>query len=201
VKRHAKAKNYVVRKKPSLETRTTILIVCEGTKTEPGYFDGFRVAQICEIDAQGTGYNTLSLVNEAIRLSKLHNYNQVWCVFDKDDFPNSDFDNAIQKARQNKFEIAYSNQSFELWYVLHYQYLTSSLHRRDYCRLLDTCLGKKYEKNSKDMYEVLLPRQKIAIENSERLLTIHSTTPANSSPSTTVHLLVKELNRLASQRR
>ncbi|OHD19758.1 MAG: hypothetical protein A2Y38_12070 [Spirochaetes bacterium GWB1_59_5] len=47
-----------------------ILIVCEGEKTEPNYFRSFSAnPEVFEdIDIHGTGYNTGSLIREAIRL-------------------------------------------------------------------------------------------------------------------------------------
>ena len=59
-----------------------ILIVCEGQNTEKSYFDQFRLTS-AQLVTLGKGYNTISLVKEAIRLSKLVTYDQVWCVFDK----------------------------------------------------------------------------------------------------------------------
>jgi hypothetical protein len=50
-----------------------ILIVCEGEKTEPNYFRKFPAnPEVYDgIDVYGTGYNTVSLINEAIRIKKL----------------------------------------------------------------------------------------------------------------------------------
>lgn len=72
---------------PYKEEKPSILIVCEGELTEPSYFEKFRVPS-ATIEIVGKGYNTVSLVNEAMRLYKSSNaeYDQVWCVFDKDDF-------------------------------------------------------------------------------------------------------------------
>jgi RloB-like protein len=203
VRNHSRPKSHLNRRKPSRNQRITMLIVCEGEKTEPNYFRGFRVAEIHNVDINihGTGYNTLSLVNEAIRLKEQQGFDSIWCVFDKDDFSNSDFNSAISKAHSNGFSVAYSNQSFELWYILHYKYLTSDLHRDRYCKLLSKCLGFPYKKNDRDTYQRLLSMQETAIANSEKLLQSHSGNPATNSPSTTVHLLVKALNGLISDRR
>src|SRR5688500_13892816 len=80
------------RRPPTKLERPFILIVCEGENTEKSYFDQFRLTS-AQLITLGKGYNTLSLVAEAIRLSQLPdvNYEQVWCVFDKDDFQANDF--------------------------------------------------------------------------------------------------------------
>ncbi len=74
--------------------RPRILIVCEGGKTEPNYFLAFKVTN----DVYGRGLETIRVVEEAIRLNEKEGpFDQVWCVFDKDDFPADDFDNAIKR--------------------------------------------------------------------------------------------------------
>ena len=49
------------------EPKETFLIVCEGEKTEPAYFDSFKVKSAL-IHTVGSGKNTVSLVEKAIRL-------------------------------------------------------------------------------------------------------------------------------------
>ncbi len=178
--------------------RTRFLIICEGERTEPGYFKCFPVPSK-DIVIIGEGYNTLSLVERAEELLQEHGSDeytdQVWCVFDKDDFPAEDFNNAIEKAKNYGFHVAYSNQAFELWYLLHFGYYDAALHRDQYITKLTDKLGKKYEKNSAGMYETLLDMQPQAIRHAQRLYGMHTSSPANDNPSTTVFLLVEELNK------
>lgn len=182
------------RKGPPLEL---ILIVCEGSKTEPNYFKGFRVS-FARVIIEGAARVTVSLVEHAMKLRRAADppFEQVWCVFDKDDC--DDFDQAVQYANDNDIHVAYSNQAFELWYVLHFDYLQSSLHRNDYENILSQRLNRPYRKNSRDMYEVLMDKQSVAIRNAERLNKLHVDTarPSDANPSTTVHELVVKLNSL-----
>jgi hypothetical protein len=88
------------------------LIVCEGERTEPAYFGSFRVPKdIVSISVRGLGYNTVSLVQEAIKLKSNEDYDQVWCVFDRDSFPVQNFNNALQIAERNDIRVAYSNEA------------------------------------------------------------------------------------------
>ncbi|HFA47898.1 MAG TPA: RloB domain-containing protein, partial [Bacteroidetes bacterium] len=82
------------RPEPQKEKKQKLLIVCEGGNTEPSYFKKFKLAT-ATIKAVGEGYNTITLVDRAVQLSTEEEYNQVWCVFDKDDFPNQNFNSAI----------------------------------------------------------------------------------------------------------
>ena len=186
-------KSYMDRRVDRISTRQRILIVCEGTKTEPSYFERFRVPGLV-IQVEGTGMNTVSLVKETIRLRGEGEYDKVWCVFDKDDFSLDQFEQAIQLAYKNGIRVAYSNQAFELWYVLHFCYLQNAIGRADYRKMLDRFLGKKYEKNNPEMYQLLLPKMDTAIENAKRLLNEYDPhSPGKDDPSTLVHELVVEL--------
>ena len=103
-------------------TKKIILIVCEGEKTEPNYFKSFRVSSV-KINVIGLGANTISLVNETKKLvneyrRKKIKFDSVWCVFDLDNFPVNNFNNAITLAKSLGYKVAYSNESFELWSLL-----------------------------------------------------------------------------------
>jgi hypothetical protein len=148
------------------------------------------------VQVEGLGMNTLSLVQQAIALKNSDEsaYDQTWCVFDKDDFSDRIFNAAIALAKRNDIKVAYSNQSFELWYVLHFSYLHNAITRKDYINILDEKLGHEYKKNSKDIYKDLKKLQLTAIRNAKRLLREYKPiNPAKNDPSTTVHELVEQL--------
>ena len=188
-------RGYMQRRVDTRELRDTFLIVCEGEKTEPKYFEGFRVPKEI-VKIIGLGHNTLSLVQEAIKLRQQENYDQVWCVFDRDSFSASQFNEAFALAKREDIRIAYSNEAFELWYLLHFHYYDTAIHRADYIKKLSALLGSKYKKNSPDIYARLLEKQPAAIKNAKRLLRQYRPPhPESDNPSTTVHELVEQLNR------
>ncbi|MEH2095934.1 abortive phage infection protein [Nostoc sp. 'Peltigera membranacea cyanobiont' 213] len=196
-KRKINSSGYLPRKVNTREIRQRFLIVCEGAKIEPNYFRSFRVPKnVAEIDVQGLGENPSKLVQSAKELKKQGEYDRVWCVFDRDSWTTEDFNNAIKNAKDQGFEVAYSNESFELWYILHFEYLNSGIPRSDYLRKLTSLFGRTYQKNSETIYDELFEKQSIAIKNAENLLKQYNPQiPAKDNPSTTVHLLVKELNK------
>ena len=115
------------RRPPNRRPRSRFLIVCEGERTEPNYFRGFRLsAKVADI--RGLGANTVSLVRETIVLRDAGDYDSVWCVFDRDSFPLQNFNRALQLAEQNGINVAYSNEAFEIWYLLHFHYTTRHCH-------------------------------------------------------------------------
>jgi hypothetical protein len=186
--------------------RDRILILCEGEKTEPNYFRKFPLnIELVEIHVEGTGANTLSLVEEAIsRGQNAANdgrpYNQIWCVFDRDLFPPGNFNSAFRVADENRIHIAYSNQSFELWYLLHYNFNDAAIDRKTYARRLTKWMGSKYRKNDEGIYGLLEERQPAAIQNAKRLRDrYHPCNPEKDDPSTTVHTLVETLNEFISE--
>ena len=178
------------------------LIVCEGEKTEPNYFRQFpeNPEVYDRIDIHGTGYNTISLVNEAIRLKveaqkKREPYIEVWCVFDKDDNPVDHFLHAIILARKNQIKCAYSIEAFELWYMLHFHFYNSALSRNQYIEKLSEILGKTYKKNDDGMYQALRKRQDTAIKNARKLYALQYERPlSEQNPITTVFQLVERLS-------
>jgi hypothetical protein len=183
--------------------RDKILIVCEGKKTEPNYFRKFKAKiVVIDIDIHGKGFNTISLVKEAIsqkeKAEKIGKpYNQIWCVFDKDSFTDNDFNSVIILAENKKIRVAYSNQSFELWYLLHFSYMHSALDRDVYCKKLGEYFGKKYEKNRLETYDEIIDKQPMAIKNAKKLMDSYSLSLpcSKKDPCTLVYLLVEELNK------
>ena len=132
------------------EIKQSFLIVCEGENTEPDYFKAFRMTA-ATIKAVGQGMNTVSLVYKAISIreaekAKKHSYDQCWVVFDKDDYPDNDFNQAIQLAKSNGFRVAYSNQAFEYWFLLHFNRYMGALHRNQYPDMLSKLTKMPYSK-------------------------------------------------------
>ena len=196
--------NTYKRKAKIRELREKFLIVCEGEKTEPNYFKSFPVKMdLVDISVFGEGANTNSLVEITLqRIKDAYNngtpYNQAWCVFDKDSFSDNNFNTAIFRANSKKIKVAYSNEAFELWYILHYQLQSTGISRKQYKGILTKLLGRKYEKNDEHIYEELKKLQKQAIKNAKRLLAekyCKGDTPAKQNPTTTVQKLVQELNK------
>ena len=81
--------------------------------------------------------------------------------------------------------------------MLHFEYLDNPTGRHDLNRRLERFIGRKYEKSDKIIYSELLPKQADAIARAKRLLAQYNPhNPERDNPSTTVHLLVEELNKL-----
>lgn len=194
------------RKFQSRISRQRILIVCEGERTEPNYFEGYSTILpkgIVNLEIIGTGYNTINVVESAItevQLKKgtIEEYDQAWAVFDKDDFPDENFNSAIILASRNKIGYAYSNEAFELWYVLHFQFLDTAISRHQYIEILHEQLGHTYFKQDPRIFFELQTNgsQENAIKWAKRLLREKSIgNPAREIPTTTVFRLVEKLNK------
>lgn len=190
--------------------KPSILIVCEGENTEPSYFNQFRLSS-ATIKSVGEGYNTISLVRRAAQLAYEKQYDQVWCVFDKDDFAENDFNSAIQIAEAENLRVAYSNQSFEYWLILHFDdHQGGGMHRRGYNDKINELLkpfGVTYDGNgskkiSEDIFELLggidiktnKKRIDLAITRATRNFNqFDHKNPAKEESSTTVFRLAEEL--------
>ena len=199
------------KKSKSRELVTYFLIVCEGEKTEPNYFKSFpkQVGKIVyDIEFDGGGISTLKVVEKAIELrdKSKQKYDRVWAVFDRDGFKANSFNSAIQKAKANNISCAWSNEAFELWYLLHFHNRITAMTRDEYKKYIEdainTKLGKRkkafqYKKNDTEMYSLLnkLGNQESAINWSKELANnIAGEQFANYNPQTMVFKLVEELN-------
>lgn len=205
-----------VRRNKPRELVTYFLIVCEGEKTEPNYFKSFpkKIGKIIyDIEFEGGGISTLKVVEKAIELrnKSKQKYDRVWAVFDRDSFEETSFNSAILKARANNIRCAWSNEAFELWYLLHFHNRVTAMKRTEYKRAIEEAVNGKigknkhkfeYKKNSPDMYALLnkIGNQELAIKWAKELAnSISGEQFANYNPQTMVFKLVEELNGQSSE--
>lgn len=125
-------------------------------------------------------------------------------MFDKDDF--EDFDKAIQLGKEKGYEVAWSNQSFEYWLYLHFNYSDSALHRHEWSEKLseifrNNSLGDGvYRKNYEDIYDLvnLYDGVNCAIKNAKTCMknfNEESNIPSKFDPGTRVYKLVEKLKQ------
>jgi len=197
------------------------LIVCEDANTEPYYFEQFRRAipeNTIYLRTVGTGRSSQGVVEQAsVEKNKLclesnKNVDEIWVVFDKDDadlIPANAgrFIYAFTHAEKEKILIAYSNEAFELWLLLHFATAEPSkpLLRHDINLLLEGAIKKHpaytnfiYQHGNANVIDAVFKtgNEQKAIERAEKLLKENPRPPIEANPSTTVHLLVKRLREL-----
>lgn len=186
------------------------LIVCEGKKTEPNYFNGLKKrinekygskvdVLIPNIEIKGTGENTTALVKHTERYVNQSNkrYGQVWVVFDKDDYSDDQFDKAIRICDYN---VAWSNPNFELWLLSHLKKVNKYISKGDILKELDKEFQKnglgKYEKNDDKIFDKLTKDNGLdkAIQNCESMELLNKDGQASKrNPMTKVYKVVEGL--------
>jgi len=195
--------------------KLTFLIATEGTQTEPNYFNALKKELgksnrfSIDISVQGKGKPTVTLVNKVYRQIEYNHqeYDRVWVVFDKDEF--TDFDEAIQQAAEYKINCAWSNESFELWLLLHFKEVSKHTSRKDLCDMLETAIRNElhktdpnalydYSKGDEKIYEHItkLGNETDAFARAETLrnkFKDSTNTPSSQNPCTHVDELVFEL--------
>lgn len=187
------------------------LIVTEGTDTEPAYFGAIRdKINTCDhnrinLEICGEGDNTLNLLMRAQNrvLASPNGYKHVWIVYDTDDFPAEHIDQTAKlcselSTEETVYHAIWSNQCFELWFLLHFSYMHSDLYRAEYWPKISeqlSYIGKgEYRKNRPDMYEILYPMLDKAIANAKRLNDENENKlPSKSAPGTKVYELIETL--------
>lgn len=122
--------------------RRRMLILCEGQNTEPAYFRSLiqkyngLLADYYEVDIQGKGFDPKALLQTA-RVEHWA-YDRIWLVFDRDQHLH--FDDVITKAEEIGIHCAWTNEAIELWFILHFEYLSKNIGRRSYCERLTEIL-------------------------------------------------------------
>jgi len=180
-----------------------LLIICEDTKSTRLYLKKFPFdPNQVQIECVGTGMNTDSLMEEAIRRKEAAEtakapYEAVWVVFDKDDFPLQNFNRAFDLARAHPtIHACWSNECFELWYLLHFCLRNTEIGRADIWKEISKLLKQKYDKASDQVFEMLKPKLDDAVRNAGRLAFENAQLgEPRRNPSTYAHELIKVLLR------
>ena len=196
-----------------IEQKKLFLIICEGENTEPYYFSSFRVPSKAVIVHGGKGSKN-TLIDYALKMQQDPDYagREIWCVYDYDVKPDEaatqpkDFNSSIDKAYANSLKVAWSNDAFELWFLLHYHKMDNALTREEIYKILKERWGARSREIktvtfSKDHYKrhggELSEGQALAIRRASELHDKFKGRKdyANHCPCTTVYQLVEELNR------
>ncbi len=188
----------------AVRNRRRVLILCEDEKSARLYFEGFKLdRRRVEIFAIGTGMNTDSLVQNAIdrkeeAIRRGEPFSEIWCVFDRDSFPAQNFNRAFQLADSHRIFVAWANEAFEIWYLLHFHYHDTGMSRGVYDGRLSALLKCKYDKGDDLIYARLETHQPVAIRHARRLekhwAEMGGCKPECANPSTNIHKLVEFLN-------
>ena len=218
------------------KTVPDIIIACEDSVSSPTYFrmivdkliekkiitqDSFVIAKHKHTNPMGVLKDLKSYKDENGKIYKDFEYK--WIVIDRDSqrvngggHKKEDFNNALNNAQSSKsnlnVEVAYSNDSFELWYLLHFDYRNTAISRDDIVKQVIKRLKEiephkfsklnkdniKQENYTKSIFDILKPLQDIAIRNANKLLASYGEghNPESDNPSTKVHLLVEVLNSI-----
>ena len=136
-KRKAKGPRDFKRSKPKYAPYDRVLIVCEGSKTEPNYFEelrdhyaletaNVRISGECGSDPMSVVQHGKDLYREEQR--KGDAYDRVYCVFDGD-VARAKYHEALSAIANAKPKGAFfgitSVPCFEYWFLLHFVYTTS----------------------------------------------------------------------------
>jgi hypothetical protein len=223
-RRQPKSRKDLKRRAAFRQERDRVLIVTEGSKTEPDYFRrlieelGLTTAKVVIVGDGGSA--PISVVEDAIkRLSQDDDFEQVYCVFDRD--RHASYDQALQALNELAGSTGFKSKvvlaipsvpCFELWYLLHV-----SDSRKPYeaaatggspgqALLADLCKKNEFSNYEKSgcqaFFETIRPYREIAVQRAESFLRAASAEGAqeyHENPSTRVYLIVEGLRKIARQ--
>jgi len=192
---------------PNRKIPKKLYIYTNGEKTEYEYFRLFKdylkkqgeYQLIVKPAIKGNFENLVNQVSGSKKPKKFFakDGDEIWLVFDIDneivENPNK-FSLAIENAKSKKFNLAWSNECFELWFLLHFQDLKSGIPRCDYHQKLKQFCRKEsfeYHKNQNidKLFELLKDRIPTAIKNAKKI----DINNPSKSPSTKVYKIIEKL--------
>lgn len=205
IHKRAKARRKRIIKKTRSITKR-VLIACEDTKSSKLYFSkmikdyGLRGKVVF---AKHIGTNPMKVL-EAIKnhLTEDSNFDEKWIVIDKDSYSRAEFNGAIDSAKALGINVAYANEAYELWILLHFENQRAFIDRVHLNKKLKALID--YEKNNEFIYEIIKSKQREAIKRSKELIqhfiSINgSSNPYDDNPSNTIFELVESLEKLRQQ--
>ena len=148
-----------------------MLIVCEGEKTEPYYFEGLRRAwrlSNANIRVRSAGgSDPLSLVRFALAEMRSGDYDRAFCVFDRD--AHAGFERALHEIAQSpegrgkKLKEIVSWPCFEIWVLLHFIQTTRGFPACE--QVIREVAGYygEYTKGMKNVFDALTDKIEFAI--------------------------------------
>jgi hypothetical protein len=158
-----------------------IRLVCEGSTTEPNYFNGLLRAQGLKIsDAaykpkdhspMGIAKEAKRIYQEAVKAKIPKNKILVGAIFDHDGHAN--LANAIEILRETPILVGFSNICFEFWVLLHFERTSRSFHN---CNEIISYIRQHHDPDyskENDHFKRLQTRIPTAIQNATWLVDKH----------------------------
>ncbi len=220
------------------QTVDDVIIACEDSVSSPTYFKMIinelikakKITQdsIVIIPHDGSTHPTGVLNNLKTYKNSYgktyKDFKHKWIIIDRDNakingggHTAKDFNNALENAKNKRkdlnVDVAYANDAFELWYLLHFEYRTTAILRDEIVKQVIRKLKEikphkfaslnkdniKTEKYAKLIFEILRSKQLYAIKHATNLIESYGEehNPANDNPSTTIHKLVMLLQDLS----
>lgn len=221
-KRRRRSPKDLAREKPKTNERSRALIVCEGAKTEPLYIKalvkhlGLTTA---DVHVSGDcGSAPINVVKHGHSLLKEDpNYDIIFFVFDKDS--HESYETAISqilnfkkmKGFKSKIFMAITSvPCFEIWFLMHYGICNKSYVAAGNKSIADCVISDlkqkpefaTYQKAQQKYFDILKDRLEDAKKNSAKRLEqcqAAGEQENHGNPSTKMHLLVEELEKIATE--
>ncbi|RYD28552.1 MAG: RloB domain-containing protein [Verrucomicrobiaceae bacterium] len=191
------------RKELRKRTVRRVLILCEDGKSSRDYLASFPFdKQQVEITCVGTGMSTDRLAREAVTYKNKaikwkEPYQRIWIVFDRDEASAQQFGRAFELCGSHpEITACWSNECFELWYLLHYHLRDTAIGRQEIFREVSKLMECRYDKADGKPFEKLKSKLNDALQNALRLeMQNRKLGEERRNPSTNVHELVQFLRR------
>jgi hypothetical protein len=183
------------RKQGFKEPHKSILIVAEGIKTEPIYFNSLKKKlrlPMINVEVVPAGAAPIIAKKSPTQVP----YDIVYCVVDVEAPKADSLPKAVDKAKANNLEIILSNPCFEYWYLLHFRKTSSPFNTSQDVKSALRHEHPAYCESDKTIFDVVFDKTHEAIKRSKEVLNEqHNNTEdiSNCNPSTHIHKIVENL--------
>ncbi|HHW7506665.1 TPA: RloB family protein [Mannheimia haemolytica] len=199
------------RQPAKIDTYKSVLIVCEGEKTEPLYFESLKkVEGLTSADIKvvyGKHSTPIDVIKKAIyeqeKQKQYLPFDKVYCVIDGDVSEN--LNETKELAKENNIQLIISYPCIEYWYICHFKFYRSFIGKTGKsagynCEsILNTywkkAFKKDYTKNQANLYALLRDKLETAIKNAKTGLK-QAQDDNELNPSTQVYELVDYLRNI-----
>lgn len=176
------------------------IVHTEGTCTEPAYFEALRyfglirnaisIETLGPVEHRSDPYSLLSQAKTSRTKHSLHEFDEVWIVFDRDHSKIPILTKTLSEAKKSDVKVAMSNPCFEYWLLCHHERPTQNFSKCSECsNKLRDILGS-YNKSKPDFGWLTLSRIQDACQ---RTKTNDGLPPLDKENGCTLSFLISQI--------
>ncbi|MBS9339007.1 RloB domain-containing protein [Fructobacillus sp. M2-14] len=157
-----------------------ILIFVEGSETEPNYLKVLKKklrwhnVDVHSLQSLGRGKDWVQKAKRLLNSQRLAQVQQeaVYVLFDHDGMKRDQYEMLLASAQKESFKVVFSNVSFEIWLLAHYQEIFKTQYDNDMVKQkLSEYIKGSYSKADAILMAQLAQKHELALKNTQKVRT------------------------------